>query len=284
MTMTKKTINNNMAPIGIFDSGYGGLTILKEIRKILPQYDYIYLGDNARSPYGSRSFDIINQFTTQAVEYLWNMDIPLTILACNTASAKSLRKIQQEVLPLSIDPTRRVLGVIRPTVESIGNISKTRHIGVFATQGTVSSNSYEVEVHKLYPDIKINQVACPMWVPIVEYGYADSDGTDFFIKDRIDELLNIDREIDVIILGCTHYPLLKDKIMKYTPKDIKIVSQGELVAYSLKDYLNRHPEMEKRLSKNASVKYLTTESSEKFDNLASIFIKDRVDAKKVVIY
>lgn len=273
-----------MAPIGIFDSGYGGLTILKEIRKILPQYDYIYLGDNARSPYGSRSFDIINQFTTQAVEYLWNMDIPLTILACNTASAKSLRKIQQEVLPLSIDPTRRVLGVIRPTVESIGNISKTRHIGVFATQGTVSSNSYEVEVHKLYPDIKINQVACPMWVPIVEYGYADSDGTDFFIKDRIDELLNIDREIDVIILGCTHYPLLKDKIMKYTPKDIKIVSQGELVAYSLKDYLNRHPEMEKRLSKNASVKYLTTESSEKFDNLASIFIKDRVDAKKVVIY
>lgn len=284
MTMTKKTMNNNMAPIGIFDSGYGGLTILKEIRKILPQYDYIYLGDNARSPYGSRSFDIINQFTTQAVEYLWNMDIPLTILACNTASAKSLRKIQQEVLPLSIDPTRRVLGVIRPTVESIGNISKTRHIGVFATQGTVSSNSYEVEVHKLYPDIKINQVACPMWVPIVEYGYADSDGTDFFIKDRIDELLNIDREIDVIILGCTHYPLLKDKIMKYTPKDIKIVSQGELVAYSLKDYLNRHPEMEKRLSKNASVKYLTTESSEKFDNLASIFIKDRVDAKKVVIY
>lgn len=284
MTMTKKTMNNNMAPIGIFDSGYGGLTILKEIRKILPQYDYIYLGDNARSPYGSRSFDIINQFTTQAVEYLWNMDIPLTILACNTASAKSLRKIQQEVLPLSIDPTRRVLGVIRPTVESIGNISKTRHIGVFATQGTVSSNSYEVEVHKLYPDIKINQVACPMWVPIVEYGYADSNGTDFFIKDRIDELLNIDREIDVIILGCTHYPLLKDKIMKYTPKDIKIVSQGELVAYSLKDYLNRHPEMEKRLSKNASVKYLTTESSEKFDNLASIFIKDRVDAKKVVIY
>lgn len=274
---------NNTAPIGIFDSGYGGLTILREIRRVLPQYDYIYLGDNARSPYGSRSFDIINKFTTEAVEYLWKKDIPLIILACNTASAKSLRKIQQEVLPVSSDPSRRVLGVIRPTVEYIDSISKTRHVGVFATQGTVSSNSYEVEIHKLYPDIKITQVACPMWVPIVEYGYADSHGTDFFIKDKVDELLSCDNNIDTVILGCTHYPLLKDKIRKYMPDNINIVSQGELVAYSLKDYLQRHPEIEIRISKNSTTEYMTTECPDKFDNLASIFVKDRVEAKRVLI-
>lgn len=273
--------NKEYCPIGVFDSGYGGLTILKEIRVLLPQYDYLYLGDNARSPYGTRSFDIINEFTTEAVRYLWSNNSALTILACNTASAKALRQIQQKVLPISEDPSRRVLGVIRPTAEMLENMTKTGHIAILATPGTVSSNSYLVETNKLSPNIKVNQIACPMWVPIVENGEATGDGADYFVKKHIDQALEMDKDIDVIVLACTHYPILEPKIRKYLPDNIKLVSQGQLIANSLKDYLERHPEMEQRLSKGATIMYQTTECSDKFSQLASIFIDDKVDAKRI---
>lgn len=273
--------NKEYCPIGVFDSGYGGLTILKEIRALLPQYDYLYLGDNARSPYGTRSFDIINEFTTESVRYLWSNNSALTILACNTASAKALRQIQQKVLPISEDPSRRVLGVIRPTAEMLENMTKTGHIAILATPGTVSSNSYLVETNKLSPNIKVNQIACPMWVPIVENGEATGDGADYFVKKHIDQALEMDKDIDVIVLACTHYPILEPKIRKYLPANIKLVSQGQLIANSLKDYLERHPEMEQRLSKGATIMYQTTECSDKFSQLASIFIDDKVDAKRI---
>lgn len=273
--------NKEYCPIGVFDSGYGGLTILKEIRALLPQYDYLYLGDNARSPYGTRSFDIINEFTTESVRYLWSNNSALTILACNTASAKALRQIQQKVLPISEDPSRRVLGVIRPTAEMLENMTKTGHIAIFATPGTVSSNSYLVETNKLSPNIKVNQIACPMWVPIVENGEATGDGADYFVKKHIDQALEMDKDIDVIVLACTHYPILEPKIRKYLPANIKLVSQGQLIANSLKDYLERHPEMEQRLSKGATIMYHTTECSDKFSQLASIFIDDKVDATRI---
>lgn len=273
--------NKEYCPIGVFDSGYGGLTILKEIRALLPQYDYLYLGDNARSPYGTRSFDIINEFTTEAVRYLWSNNSALTILACNTASAKALRQIQQKVLPISEDPSRRVLGVIRPTAEMLENMTKTGHIAILATPGTVSSNSYLVETNKLSPNIKVNQIACPMWVPIVENGEATGDGADYFVKKHIDQALEMDKDIDVIVLACTHYPILEPKIRKYLPANIKLVSQGQLIANSLKDYLERHPEMEQRLSKGATIMYQTTECSDKFSQLASIFIDDKVDATRI---
>ena len=216
-------------PIGIFDSGYGGLTILHGIRQLLPQYDYLYLGDNARAPYGTRSFDVVYEFTRQAVTRLFEMGCHLVILGCNTASAKALRTIQEHDLP-NLDPQRRVLGIIRPTAEVIGSLTHSRHVGIFATEGTIKSQSYNLEIHKFFPDIHVSGVACPFWVPLVEYNEADSPGADYFVKKRIDQLLRMDSEIDTIILGCTHYPLLLPKIHKYIPRGIRIISQGEYVA------------------------------------------------------
>ena len=216
-------------PIGVFDSGYGGLTILNKIRERLPEYDYIYLGDNARTPYGTRSFEIVYEFTLQAVNKLFELGCHLVILACNTASAKALRSIQMNNLP-KIDPERRVLGVIRPTVECIGNITQSRHIGILATAGTIKSESYPLEVHKLYPDIQVNGVACPMWVPLVENNEAQNEGTDYFIRKYINQLLQKDSQIDTVILGCTHYPLLLPKIQQYIPDNIRVIAQGEYVA------------------------------------------------------
>ena len=263
------------SPIGIFDSGFGGLTILKDIRKTLPDYDYLFLGDNARAPYGSRSFDIVYRFTLQAVKYLFSQGCQLVILACNTASAKALRTIQQNDLPL-IDPSRRVLGVIRPTVEQIGNISKSGSVGIFGTPGTIQSESYNIEISKLHPHFKTSGHACPMWVPLIENKEYCNPGADYFVEKDIKQLLSMDANIDSIILGCTHYPLLINKIEQYTPSGINIVQQGPIVAKSLKDYLSRHSEMEQRLSKGASCKYLTTESAEKFGDLASIFLEENI--------
>lgn len=267
-------------PIGVFDSGYGGLTILNGIRKRLPQYDYIYLGDNARAPYGTRSFDIVYRFTLEAVTYLFNQGCPLVILACNTASAKALRSIQQNNLP-EIDPSRRVLGVIRPTVETIGDISRTGKIGIFATPGTVRSGSYEMEIAKLYPGFTTITHACPMWVPLIENGEAASPGADYFVKQEVDRLLTKEPGIDTIILGCTHYPILLDKILKYVPEGIRVIPQGNLVAESLADYLHRHPEMERRLTKEGECRYLTTENDEKFNESASIFLSNPVIAESI---
>lgn len=267
-------------PIGVFDSGYGGLTILNGIRKRLPQYDYIYLGDNARAPYGTRSFDIVYRFTLEAVTYLFNQGCPLVILACNTASAKALRSIQQNNLP-EIDPSRRVLGVIRPTVETIGDICRTGKIGIFATPGTVRSGSYEMEIAKLYPGFTTITHACPMWVPLIENGEAASPGADYFVKQEVDRLLTKEPGIDTIILGCTHYPILLDKILKYVPEGIRVIPQGNLVAESLADYLHRHPEMERRLTKEGKCRYLTTENDEKFNESASIFLSNPVIAESI---
>lgn len=258
-------------PIGVFDSGYGGLTILGKFRKTLPQYDYLYLGDNARAPYGTRSFEIVYEFTLEAVKKLFEFGCPLVILACNTASAKALRSIQQKDLP-HIDPTRRVLGVIRPTVEHIGEVTQTRHVGLLATTGTVKSESYPLEIKKLFPDIHVTGVPCPLWVPLVENNEYDSKGADFFVQKYIDELLEKDPQIDTVILGCTHYPLLKKKIRMFTPPHIRLISQGELVAESLKDYLKRHPDMNARCSRNGKCEFLTTESVEKFRESASVFL------------
>ena len=268
--------------IGVFDSGYGGLTILKEIRKRLPQYDYLYLGDNARNPYGTRSFEIVYEFTLQAVKALFERGCHLVILACNTASAKALRSIQQKDLPL-IDPSKRVLGVIRPTIESLPDISRSGHVGLLATPGTVKSSSYSIELSKLAPGMKITEHACPMWVPIVENNEIDSPGADYFIKKEVDNLMAKDPEIDTVVLGCTHYPLLLDKIRQYLPPGVQVLCQGPLVADSLADYLMRHPEIEERLSKTASVKYLTTEHTEKFDTLASLFLERPVLSHTVIL-
>ncbi len=236
-------MENKKFPIGVFDSGYGGLTILSAIRKLLPEYDYVYLGDNARSPYGTRSFDVINDFTLQAVRYLFSEGCPLVILACNTASAKALREIQQKYLPTSEDPSRRVLGVIRPTAEVVGNVTETKHIGIMATPGTISAQSYEVELAKLFPDVSVHGQACPMWVPLVEYGESNGEGADFFVQKYLNELLEQDKQIDSIVLACTHYPL----------------TQG------------------------GSIRYLTTECPDKFGDLASIFVDEEVNATRVKI-
>lgn len=260
-------------PIGVFDSGYGGLTILEKFRKLLPQYDYLYLGDNARTPYGTRSFEIVYEFTLEAVKKLFEFGCPLVILACNTASAKALRSIQQYDLPY-LDPTRRVLGVIRPTVERIGNITHTRHVGLLATSGTVRSQSYPLEIRKICPDIQVTGVACPLWVPLVENNEYDSEGADYFVRKYVHELLQKDPEIDTIILGCTHYPLLQHKIRQFTPPHIQLIAQGELVAESLKDYLQRHSDMNARCSRNGHCEFLTTESVEKFRESASVFLHD----------
>lgn len=269
------------APIGVFDSGYGGLTILKAIRSVLPEYDYLYLGDNARAPYGTRSFDVVYRYTLQAVRYLFDCGCPLVILGCNTASAKALRTIQQNDLPKMADPTRRVLGVIRPTVESFGSISAKGHVGVLATQGTVASRSYDIETAKLLPGYTVTSHACPMWVPLVEYGEADGDGADYFVERDIKRLLSADSELDTIVLACTHYPLLIDKIRRYTPDNIRIVTQGEIVAQSLADYLRRHHEMQSRLSQQGTTTYLTTESADRFAPLASYFIGESIEATTV---
>ena len=269
-------------PIGVFDSGYGGLTILKEIRKALPEYDYLYLGDNARTPYGTRSFEVVYEFTLEAVVRLFEMGCPLVILACNTASAKALRSIQQNDLPY-LDNSRRVLGVIRPTAESIGEVTKSRHVGILATSGTISSDTYPMEIEKLFPDITVTGVACPMWVPLVENKEYDSEGADFFVKKYINELLSRDKDIDTIVLGCTHYPLLLDKIRRFTPEGINIITQGEYVAASLKDYLSRHDEIATRCTRNSKCEFLTTESVEKFKESASIFLHEDVEVRSITL-
>jgi glutamate racemase len=271
---------SNPGPIGVFDSGYGGLTILHGIRQLLPDYNYIYLGDNARAPYGTRSFDVVYQFTRQAVIKLFEMGCHLVILGCNTASAKALRSIQQRDLP-ELDPSRRVLGVIRPTAEVIGHLTRNNHVGLFATEGTVKSHSYDLEISKLWPDIKMSGVACPFWVPLVEYNEADSPGADYFVKKRIDELMHKDADIDTIILGCTHYPLLMPKILKYVNPNVRIVPQGEYVADSLKDYLHRHPDIEKACTKGGNCDYYTTENPDKFKESARIFLHEDVHVSHV---
>lgn len=275
-------MSSDPGPIGIFDSGYGGLTILHGIRQLLPQYDYLYLGDNARAPYGTRSFDVVYEFTRQAVIRLFEMGCHLVILGCNTASAKALRSIQENDLP-KLDPKRRVLGIIRPTAEIIGSITHTRHVGIFATEGTIKSESYNLEIHKLFPDITVSGVACPFWVPLVEYNEADSPGADYFVKKRIDQLMRLDADIDTVILGCTHYPLLLPKIHKYIPRGIRIISQGEYVADSLKNYFQRHSEIEQRCTKGGQVHYLTTENPEKFKEQAQIFLHEPVEVENVVL-
>ena len=274
--------SSSPGPIGIFDSGYGGLTILHGIRQLLPQYDYLYLGDNARAPYGPRSFDVVYEFTRQAVMKLFEMGCYLIILGCNTASAKALRTIQQHDIP-QIDPDRRVLGVIRPTAEVIGSLTKTRHVGIFATEGTIKSESYNLEIQKLHPDIQVTGVACPFWVPLVEYNEADSPGADYFVKKRIDQILRLDPKIDAIILGCTHYPLLMPKILKYLPTGVRVIPQGEYVAESLKSYLERHVSIESKCSKGAGVHYLTTENPDKFQESAQIFLHEHVTVENITL-
>ena len=269
-------------PIGIFDSGYGGLTILHGIRQLLPRYDYLYLGDNARTPYGTRSFDVVYEFSRQAVTRLFELGRHLVILGCNTASAKALRSIQQNDLP-RLDPSRRVLGVIRPTAEVIGSLTQSRHVGVFATEGTIKSESYNLEIHKLFPDIQVSGVACPFWVPLVEYNEADSPGADYFVKKRIDQLMLLDPEIDTVILGCTHYPLLLPKIHKYIPRGIRIVAQGEYVATALQQYFVKHPDMECRCTKGGQVHYLTTENADKFRESAQLFLHETVDVETITL-
>lgn len=269
-------------PIGVFDSGYGGLTILHQMRSLLPQYDYLYLGDNARAPYGPRSFDVVYQFTREAVVKLFSMGCHLVILACNTASAKALRTIQQNDLPV-LDPTRRVLGVIRPTAECIGSITQTRHVGILATEGTIKSESYVLEIQKLYPDISVSGVACPLWVPLIENNEYDTPGADYFVKKRIDALMRLDPDIDSIILGCTHYPLLLDKILKHTPRGVRIIPQGEYVAASLKSYLERHPEIDARCTKHGTCHYMTTENKDKFRESARIFMHEPVDVETITL-
>lgn len=271
----KHTLPSQPGPIGVFDSGYGGLTILSKFKEILPHNDFIYLGDNARTPYGTRSFEIVYEFTLQAVTRLFELGCHLVILACNTASAKALRSIQINNLP-QIDPERRVLGVIRPTVECIDSITQSKHVGILATSGTIKSESYIMEVHKLFPEIKVTGQACPMWVPLVEYNEAQAPGADYFVKKYIDELLAKDNQIDTIILGCTHYPLLLPKIKQYVPEGIHIVSQGELVARSLQDYLKRHPEMDARCTRGGTCTYFTTEAEEKFADSASTFLNESI--------
>ncbi len=266
-----------MGPVGVFDSGYGGLTILREMRKSMPQYDYLYLGDNARAPYGVRSFDVVYQFTLQAVKYLFGRGCPLVILACNTASAKALRTIQQVDLP-QIDSSRRVLGVIRPTAEAVVAKSRNGHIGVFGTPGTIRSHSYDMEIAKLNPEFSTVSQDCPMWVPIVESGEYNSPGADYFVAKYVNQLIGKDSEIDTIILGCTHYPLLYPKIRAMVPSDIELLCQGQLVADSLKDYLSRHPEMESRLTRTGDVEYLTSENPAQFDRMATQFLDRRVCA------
>ncbi len=276
MSETVKT-----SPIGVFDSGYGGMTILRQIRQLLPAYDYLYLGDNARAPYGPRSFEVIYRYTLQAVEALFRRGCTLVILACNTASAKALRTIQQRDLPRWGDDYR-VLGVIRPTVEAVPRLTRTRHVGLLATPGTVNSGSYTLELHKVDPAITVTAQACPMWVPLVEYYEYDSPGADYFVRKRIDGIMRLDPDIDTLILGCTHYPLLMGKILKYVPTGVRVMPQGEYVAASLQGYLRRHPDREARLTRGATARYLTTETAAKFREAAMLFMHEpKADVEEI---
>lgn len=271
-----------MSPIGIFDSGYGGLTILRTIRQLMPGYDYLYLGDNARAPYGTRSFEVVYEFTLQAVRRLFHEGCPLVILGCNTASAKALRTIQQHDLP-GIDATRRVLGIIRPTAECIGDITHTRHVGIFATSGTIRSHTYNLEIAKIHPDIHVTGIACPMWVSLVENAESHSPGADYFVQQKIDEMFTADPLIDAVILGCTHYPLLLEKINRYIPAGVSVIPQGDYVANSLHNYLHRHPDMEIRLTRNATLHFLTTEQPDQFNESAAIFLDYPVQATRIIL-
>lgn len=272
----------NNSPIGVFDSGYGGLTVLKELVKTLPEYDFLYLGDNARTPYGTRSFEVVYEYTLQSVKYLFSQNCPLVIIACNTASAKALRNIQQLDLP-KIAPDRRVLGVIRPSVEKVAEITMNGHVGVLGTVGTVVSQSYPIELEKWSGGRVVSTVqeACPMWVPIVENNEIGTEGAEYFIKKNIENILQKDKDLDTLVLGCTHYPLLIDTIQKYVPENIKILQQGEITAEKLLEYLKRHPEIEERLSKNRVLKFQTTESSENFNGKAALFMGHKVEAQHV---
>lgn len=282
-----------MSPIGVFDSGYGGLTILQQLQRVLPERDFMYLGDNARAPYGPRSFDVVYEFTRQAVMKLFDMGCRLVILGCNTASAKALRSIQQKDLieektfPGLYGLTSyeaqgyRVLGVIRPTVEIVGTLTQSRHVGIVATEGTVRSESYNLEIAKFFPDIIVTGQACPLWAAIVEAGEAESEGAEFFVKKRITQLLEKDPLIDTILLGCTHYPLLMNALRKAVPDGVRIVPQGEYVAEALKDYLQRHPEMDIQCSTTGTTQYFTTESEERFRECAAMFLHHDVEVKHI---
>ena len=282
--MVTHTQGNNsiQAPIGVFDSGFGGLTILRDIRQALPQYDYLFIGDNARAPYGTRSRELVYEFTLQAVKHLFSQGCHLVILACNTASAEALRTIQQHDLPV-IAPDRRVLGVVRPTVEKVGELSRTGHIGVFGTPGTIASRSYNIEIEEMYPGYKVHGHACPMWVPLVENRESGGDGADYFVKKDINQLMSDCAEIDTIILGCTHYPLLIDKIKQYKPQGVNVIEQGPIVADSLADYLRRHPEIECHCSQGGTCRYYTTEDPDHFSPLASVFVNEPVKAQRVIL-
>jgi glutamate racemase len=266
-------------PIGVFDSGFGGLTVLKEIERVLPDYDFLYLGDNARAPYGNRSFETVYAYTLDAVRWLFRQGCPLIILACNTSSAKALRTIQQTDLP-HLAPERRVLGVIRPVTESVGEITQSGHVGILATAGTVASQSYVIEINKYFPGITVVQEACPMWVSLVENNEFDSDAADFFVKQHLDRILAADRRIDTLILGCTHYPLLQHKIQQYLSPDITLVSQGTIVARSLADYLRRHPETAGHCSRQGKRDFFTTEKAEVFDQSATLFYGRRIRCRE----
>lgn len=270
-------------PIGVFDSGYGGLTVLKEIKKELPQYDFIYLGDNARAPYGSRSFEVIYEYTWQAVQHLFDRGCSLIILACNTASAKALRNIQQKKLP-ELTEHKRVLGVIRPSTEAIGSITQSGHVGILATEGTIRSNSYALELQKLAPDLVVNQHACPMWVPLVENNQFDTPGGHYFIREDLKIILGMDQRIDTLLLACTHYPILAETIRQMIPAGMEVIAQGEIVAASLKDYLERHPEMDVLCSKNGSSTYLTSENAGIFSENASTFLDETIVAEHISLH
>jgi len=274
--------SSTYSPIGVFDSGYGGLTVLKELVAHMPAYDYLYLGDNARAPYGSRSFDTVYEYTLECVKHLFERGCELVVLACNTASAKALRSIQQRDLA-AIDPQKRVLGVIRPTAEIIGNYSKSGHVGVFATHGTVSSESYRIEIEKFFPQLQVFQEACPMWVPLIENNELNNEGTEYFVKKYIGNLFDQSRYIDTIILACTHYPILKPLIEKHLPAGITLLSQGTIVAHSLQDYLARHADMEQRISKSGKLDFLTTDSTEIFDTHASLFFGSEVKSQHLAL-
>ncbi|HMH22600.1 MAG TPA: glutamate racemase [Puia sp.] len=274
---------SSQQPIGVFDSGYGGLTVLKEIVARLPQYDYVYLGDNARAPYGTRSFETVYQYTLECVKWLFRRGCPLVILACNTASAKALRTIQQTDLP-KIAPENRVLGVIRPTTEVIGKYTRTGKVGILATRGTVLSDSYPIEIARFFPEVNVFQQACPLWVPLVENNEHDKPGADYFVKEYMDQLLSqTPGDLDTVLLACTHYPLLKEKIGKFLPAGCKLVSQGEIVAASLADYFQRHPGMESRCSKNGQLRFFTTDSTEDFDNHASTFYGNTLKSEHLAL-
>ncbi|MFT5858536.1 MAG: glutamate racemase [Flavobacteriaceae bacterium] len=272
-----------MGPIGVFDSGYGGLTILNDLRKQLPEYDYLYLGDNARAPYGTRSFEVVYEFTLQAVNELFDRGCELVILACNTASAKALRTIQQKDLPI-LAPNKRVLGVIRPSAEIVGSFSSSKAIGILATLGTVLSDSYPIEIGNFSPDCNVYQQACPLWVPLIENNEFDTVPGRAFIKQDVESLLAQNAAIDTIVLGCTHYPVLKNYIQSFLPDSIKVIAQGEIVARSLENYLKRHPEMEKRCSKGHSVKFLTSESTTEFDENAPNYVDYEVTSEHIILH